>query len=940
MTAIPAQLGFLAIYNPSLGTNDETIDEQVVYYASQKLLSKRRRRNRRRGGLADVASTEERNERLRQIGLAQGMVEFSRSFAGNQAVDSVETERSRVIVHELESGWWILASIDLARLPLPPKLQTGKQAAPVEEKYEYSTRDLKPANLLLCDLVRAHSIFLLHHAPSLSLFLEHRGKSRFLAVLGRYWDLFLSTWDVMLHGNPIRSLVGGIALAASGELGVGVGEEDVGSGERDVLEGLPWRMEGLVDLVVSKFGTADDGADDNPPNAHASAISRPSWIGSGKEPSVDDGAVFLGVGALSRPSLRDLVHWTEDLYTWGENAYGVVNPSSTKPSRKSRRNTFSGAGASQARIFDRDQACHQRRGSTADDSTDGSSRRRLRAVPPVPIQEPAHDDKAPPTTSSLFSQSIPQSLLKLPRFAVFSYETSSTEATPETTSPQPEESLADTSNTSKTEQPKTTALETSAMGSSEVQQSPNTLPVPSPNPSDDAKSPQQIPVSESQLDGAIDKFKNYLKLGYGTYWSLGGQDISKPTERPRALSSSGVLPIINKQAPNDPANHFLIGLRREVDHLLSDEDENEASDATKSQPRSAKTLRRTVQVTLQTPNPGDKSTQKPSKLRIVVYVNRPFIFVLLFDPATAALSTEAFYHTLHTHLAPMRNALIASTARPIPRPFPGIFDIVYDPASLTLLCSVPNIPVPVSATPAPAGVIGGVQPRKDPWSRADAISTHLHLLNIFTAAASRPIDVERSVKTSRGWWVVWTRVFKDTDDSTPGAASASASDQAPARGLETISESPVTSPLKPSKPVPESAETPTDANADADTDADDNTDTDTEAAASDRTCSPSPARDPLALVRARARRPRAVSKQVFLVRHASDHAAWRSFGASLMESVEAGSAGAGAGGSGDEAAGGALSLGRAAGAGILAASEGGVAGGLARGIGVDTRRIC
>lgn len=108
MSATPAQLGFLAIYNPSLGTTDDTIGDQIIYYASQQSLVKKRR-HRRRGGLADAATPEERNERQRQIGLAQGMVEFGRSFAGDQPVDFVETERSRVIVHELEPGWWILA---------------------------------------------------------------------------------------------------------------------------------------------------------------------------------------------------------------------------------------------------------------------------------------------------------------------------------------------------------------------------------------------------------------------------------------------------------------------------------------------------------------------------------------------------------------------------------------------------------------------------------------------------------------------------------------------------------------------------------------------------------------------------------------------------------------------------------------------------------------
>lgn len=107
-TVVPAQLGFLAIFNPSLGTTDETLDDQIVYYASVNTQSKKRR-HRSRGKPTDSISQDERNERLRQIGLAQGMVEFSRGFADGKPVDTIETEKSRVVLHELEPGWWILA---------------------------------------------------------------------------------------------------------------------------------------------------------------------------------------------------------------------------------------------------------------------------------------------------------------------------------------------------------------------------------------------------------------------------------------------------------------------------------------------------------------------------------------------------------------------------------------------------------------------------------------------------------------------------------------------------------------------------------------------------------------------------------------------------------------------------------------------------------------
>lgn len=114
----PAQVGFLAIFNPSLGNTDDTLDDQIVYYSSVDSLGQKRRRHKRAppGRPTENISQDERNERLRQIGLAQGVVSFGKNFSGDQAVETIETEKTRVVLHELEPGWWILAVCERARL--------------------------------------------------------------------------------------------------------------------------------------------------------------------------------------------------------------------------------------------------------------------------------------------------------------------------------------------------------------------------------------------------------------------------------------------------------------------------------------------------------------------------------------------------------------------------------------------------------------------------------------------------------------------------------------------------------------------------------------------------------------------------------------------------------------------------------------------------------
>ncbi len=89
---VPAQLSYLAIYNPSLGPTDETVRDQIVFYYSRKLEEergeKRKETTARGSGQAHEAKQEgqqnrnekdeeaQENERLRQVGLAQGMVDF------------------------------------------------------------------------------------------------------------------------------------------------------------------------------------------------------------------------------------------------------------------------------------------------------------------------------------------------------------------------------------------------------------------------------------------------------------------------------------------------------------------------------------------------------------------------------------------------------------------------------------------------------------------------------------------------------------------------------------------------------------------------------------------------------------------------------------------------------------------------------------------------
>ncbi|KHN96613.1 uncharacterized protein MAM_05556 [Metarhizium album ARSEF 1941] len=800
-TLVPAQLGFLAIFNPSLGNTDDTIDDQIVYYASETTQSPGKRRRRTRGRPTEAISQEERHERLRQIGLAQGIINFSRGFADDASLDTVDTEKSRVIAHELEPGWWILASINLTKVPLPPRLVTKSTASEARQgKYDYSSREMKPAPLLVRDLLRAHSIFLLHHDTSLSALFVRSRRAKFTAVLSRYWDLFLSTWNVMLHGNPARSIFGGINVAASGELGVGVGEEERGSGEREVLEGLVGRIEGLVDLVVSKFGTEEP---DDEVKTHRDSPDAQPWLGTGEEPAAEDGAIFLGTGALSRRSVRDVTQWMEDLYQWGDHAYGVIDSPTSMRGRRARR----------------------RRESVGDT-------RVAKAAAPASADEERRQRQPEQIQTEPQSQRQPKQAQK----AKDSQDADAQEQPP----------------------PPEAAGDLSSKGGS-------------------------TPPPRATEDGKLDKMLSYMKLGYGSYWTMPGSSNSNTPTRPQSdktpapsdtstskpgdnaaatpsASPATWRPKLPKRSSSDAAHgHYLIGLKGSISEPSSDSEPSCGS----STHNNSRTLLRTINIELESKassppattiikdfaHPASPLTQsqvagsflpgyashdlnKSEKLRVVVYVNRPFVFTFFFRLHTDSLAWDSLYRSLHYQLAPLKKPLLASTRyRPghgqgHGRPAPGtMFNLVWDPKQLTSHSTIPNIPESSAS---------------DAWSRADAVNTHLHLLNIHASTRPRVAGSERTHKTNRGWWIVWTRLL-GTPAPAPAPAPGSGSGSGSGSGAVAHDEQP------PSPGLSETEASREGGGGGAEHENQEHTS--------------------------------AVSKEIFLIRRASDHAGFRSLSA-------------------------------------------------------------
>lgn len=157
------------------------------------------------------------------------------------------------------------------------------------------------------------------------------------------------------------------------------------------------------------------------------------------------------------------------------------------------------------------------------------------------------------------------------------------------------------------------------------------------------------------------------------------------------------------------------------------------------------------------------------------------MFTFLFDLRTTALALPSFYRSIHHQLGPLQRPLLSSTSplnvsrriymadsdagdkkRTSSAILNPIYDLVYDPHNLTVRSSIPNIPEPG----APHSSSNNLADREAPWSRLEALNVHSQFLNTYLETRSRPLELERTCKTSRGWWLIWVRIREDYNSSS------------------------------------------------------------------------------------------------------------------------------------------------------------------------------
>ncbi|KAG0089746.1 Vacuolar fusion protein CCZ1 B [Podila epicladia] len=162
----PASLSYFCIYNPDFGPTDETQHEQLLCYIARKTVSI--------------------DAKMRNIGLAQGLVNFARIFSPTAPCDNVHSQKNRLVFFEPEPGYWMHLSIELGTIKRTIKGTDGKYKV-VTEYQEHDIHDTVASALLK----QAYGMYRVAHGTMDSLVNASDGNTR---PLQRSLEEFFESW--------------------------------------------------------------------------------------------------------------------------------------------------------------------------------------------------------------------------------------------------------------------------------------------------------------------------------------------------------------------------------------------------------------------------------------------------------------------------------------------------------------------------------------------------------------------------------------------------------------------------------------------------------------------------------------------------------------------------------------------------------------------------
>ncbi|KAF9172790.1 vacuolar fusion protein ccz1 [Mortierella sp. AD010] len=183
----PATLAYFCIFNPEFGPTDETQHEQLLYYMARKTVS------------IDV--------KMRNIGLAQGLVNFARIFSPTAPCENVHSQKNRLVFLEAEPGYWLHMSIELGTIKRSIKGADGKYRV-ITEYLEHEIHD----TVLSALLKQAYGMYKVAHGTMDSLVNANEGNTRPLQRrLEEFFEPWVQSWGDFEKTMTLERALDGIS---------------------------------------------------------------------------------------------------------------------------------------------------------------------------------------------------------------------------------------------------------------------------------------------------------------------------------------------------------------------------------------------------------------------------------------------------------------------------------------------------------------------------------------------------------------------------------------------------------------------------------------------------------------------------------------------------------------------------------------------------------
>ncbi|RUS14706.1 hypothetical protein BC938DRAFT_477265, partial [Jimgerdemannia flammicorona] len=175
-------LSYFCVYNPSLGPTEETNKDQILYYTAKRTVP------------LDV--------KMRQVGLAQALVNFTTVFSPTRPAQTVHSQKNRMVFLEPEPGFWVHMCVELGVSRRQIKDATTGKLKTITEYLDAELNDRALESVLevgyrMYRLLNGTFTSMLHSHPTLTnpLLVTRQSTRRLMHAIEEFFADWIWRWD-------------------------------------------------------------------------------------------------------------------------------------------------------------------------------------------------------------------------------------------------------------------------------------------------------------------------------------------------------------------------------------------------------------------------------------------------------------------------------------------------------------------------------------------------------------------------------------------------------------------------------------------------------------------------------------------------------------------------------------------------------------------------